>query len=81
MLKNDHVVAHTKLRDDYDLSRMAEGSYAGSSPNWLGERVQGVEDSRIQVFAFQRFDQRFQHSLNIPYPLFLMYTSVLVAKD
>jgi len=38
----------------------------GSSPNLLGERVPGVEDSRIQVFVFQEFHHNFQHSLDIP---------------
>ena len=31
----------------------------GSSPNYLGERVQGVQDSRIQVFVIQGLDSRF----------------------
>ena len=68
MLKNDHVVAHTKLRDDYDLSRMAEGSYAGSSPNWLGERIQGSKCllSRDLINAFSILSISPISSLNFP---------------
>ena len=32
----------------------------------MGERVQGAQDSRIQVFVLQGFDHCFEHSLDFP---------------